>query len=62
MAGVSWTTTVTANLPNGYTVFDANGAWMNPITHRTIREATKMLLVALPARSREPGSDQPHPD
>ena len=41
-------TTVTGNLPNGYTVFDANGGWMNPITHRTSKEATKVLLVALP--------------
>jgi hypothetical protein len=40
--------TVTANLPNGYTVFDASGAWMNPMTHRTIREATKVVVVALP--------------
>ncbi len=41
-------TTVTPNLPNGYTVFDADGAWMNPITHKTIEEATKVLVVALP--------------
>jgi hypothetical protein len=41
-------TTVTANLPNGYTVFDAKGGWMNPITHKTVKEATKVLLVALP--------------
>jgi hypothetical protein len=41
-------TTVTANLPNGYTVFDANGGWMNPITHNTVKEGTKVLLVALP--------------
>jgi uncharacterized protein DUF3574 len=40
--------TVTANLPNGYTVFDADGGWMNPITRKTIREHTKVLLVALP--------------
>jgi hypothetical protein len=40
--------TVTANLPNGYTVLDANGAWMNPITHRTITEATKVVVAALP--------------
>jgi Protein of unknown function (DUF3574) len=39
---------ITPNLPNGYTVLDAKGAWMNPITHRTIEEATKVLLVALP--------------
>ena len=41
-------TVVTANLPNGYTVMDARGGWMNPITHNTIKEATKLLLVALP--------------
>lgn len=40
--------TVTANLPNGYTILDANGAWMNPITHKTIKEGTKVLFVALP--------------
>jgi hypothetical protein len=39
---------VTPNLPNGYTVYDAIGAWMNPITQRTIRSATKVLQVALP--------------
>jgi Protein of unknown function (DUF3574) len=41
--------TVTAALPNGFTVFDATGGWMNPITHKTIKEKTKVLLVALPA-------------
>ena len=41
-------TTVTANLPNGYTVLDANGGWMNPTTHKTVNEDTKVLLVALP--------------
>ncbi|MGD0109177.1 MAG: DUF3574 domain-containing protein [Rhodopila sp.] len=40
--------TVTANLPDGYTVFDANGGWMDPVRHKTIREGTKVLLVALP--------------
>ena len=40
--------TVTANLPNGYTILDARGAWMNPITRRTIKEPTKILVVALP--------------
>jgi hypothetical protein len=41
-------TTVTANLPNGYTAFDANGGWMNPITRKAVKEGTKVLLVALP--------------
>jgi Protein of unknown function (DUF3574) len=40
--------TVTANLPNGYTFFDANGAWINPATRKTVRETTKVLVVALP--------------
>jgi hypothetical protein len=41
-------TVITPNLPNGYTVLDAYGAWMNPITRHTIEEPTKLLLVALP--------------
>jgi hypothetical protein len=41
-------TTVTAYLPNGYTVLDANGGWMNPVTHKTFNEGTKVLVVALP--------------
>jgi Protein of unknown function (DUF3574) len=43
--------TVTANLPDGHTVIDAKGAWMNPVTHRTIKEDSKLLIVALPAAS-----------
>jgi len=39
---------VTPNLPNGYTVFDASGAWLSPSTGHTLRERTKVLLVALP--------------
>lgn len=39
---------VTPNLPNGYTVLNATGAWMNPATHKTIHETTKLLRVALP--------------
>ena len=39
---------VTPNLPNGYTVFDATGAWLNPATQRTTHERTKVLLAALP--------------
>jgi Protein of unknown function (DUF3574) len=40
--------TVTVALPNGYTVLDASGAWMSPATRRTVQEATKVLMVALP--------------
>ncbi|MGE0221812.1 MAG: DUF3574 domain-containing protein [Acetobacteraceae bacterium] len=39
---------VTPNLPNGYTVYNASGAWMNPITQKTIKSPTKVLQVALP--------------
>jgi hypothetical protein len=39
---------VTPNLPNGYTVFDGAGAWLNSATRRTVHERTKILLVALP--------------
>nr|WP_294509757.1 DUF3574 domain-containing protein [uncultured Rhodopila sp.] len=40
--------TIAVNLPDGFTVFDAGGAWMNPVTQRATREATKVLLAALP--------------
>jgi hypothetical protein len=39
---------ITPNLPDGYTVLDATGAWMNPLSHITIHEATKVLVVARP--------------
>jgi hypothetical protein len=40
--------TVTPDLPNGYTILDASGAWMNPANRKTIKEATKVLVAALP--------------
>jgi hypothetical protein len=40
--------TVTVNLPGGYTVMDASGAWMNPTTRKTITEASIVLVTALP--------------
>jgi hypothetical protein len=39
---------ITAALPNGYTVLDGQGAWMNPRTRTTLSEPTKILEVALP--------------
>ena len=39
---------VTPNLPDGYTVWNAGGAWMNPKTLTTISESTKVLAAALP--------------
>lgn len=40
--------TITTNLPGGYTVLDASGAWMNPRTRQATREASKVLIAALP--------------
>lgn len=37
---------VTPNFPSGFTVFDGEGQWQNPATHRIVRERTKVLLVA----------------
>jgi Protein of unknown function (DUF3574) len=39
---------VTPRLPDGLTVFDANGQEMDPATQRIIRERTKVLMVAVP--------------
>jgi hypothetical protein len=39
---------VTSQLPAGFTAFDADGQWMNPITHRVGKERTKVIVVALP--------------
>jgi hypothetical protein len=42
---------ITPALPDGYTVLDGQGAWMNPRTHVTTAEATKILVVAMPEAS-----------
>jgi hypothetical protein len=39
---------VTPRLPDGFTVFDADGQWMDPATRRIIRERTKVVMVAVP--------------
>jgi hypothetical protein len=39
---------ITPALPGGYTVLDGQGTWMNPRTHVTMAEATKVLVVAMP--------------
>ena len=40
------------NLPAGSTVLDGEGAWLNPQTHATIGESTKVLVVAVPDTAR----------
>lgn len=44
---------VTPALPGGFTVYDAAGGWMSPVSGRTVHERTKVLMTALPA---SPGS------
>jgi hypothetical protein len=39
---------ITANLPEGYTVLDGTGAWLNPDTHLTKTEHMKLLIAAEP--------------
>ena len=43
---------ITPALPNGYTMLDGQGGWLNPRTRATISEPTKILLVALPDTDR----------
>lgn len=49
-------TVITPTLPNGYTVLDASGAWMNPISHKTVQETTKVLIAALPDAPESPAA------
>ncbi len=42
--------TLSRAFPKGYTVRDARGAWRDASSGRTVREATKDVLVALPDR------------
>lgn len=42
--------TVTPRLADGFTLWDATGAWLNPKTNRTITERSKVLSVAVPDR------------
>jgi hypothetical protein len=39
---------VTPNLPAGFTVLDGEGQWQDPATGKTIREPTKIVIVAAP--------------
>jgi hypothetical protein len=38
--------TVTPLFPDGFTVYDAYGQWMNPRTHSISREKTKVIVIA----------------
>jgi len=39
---------VTPALPQGFTVYDAAGGWMSPLSRKTLYERTKVLMTALP--------------
>jgi len=39
-------TTITPHLPDGFTVFDSQGQWLNPDSHSVERESTKVVEVA----------------
>jgi hypothetical protein len=38
--------TITPNFPDGFTIFDAEGQWRNPLTGQIAGGRTKILLVA----------------
>lgn len=40
--------TVTPNLPDGFTVYDARGAWLSARRGHTIHQDTKVIMVAVP--------------
>ena len=44
---------ITPQLPDGFTVLDANGQWMNPAHASDRRERTKCIVVAVPDISSE---------
>ena len=39
---------VTPNLPDGFTVLDADGQWQSPATRRISHERTTVIVVAVP--------------
>lgn len=39
---------VTPALPRGFTVYNATGGWMSPVSRTTLHERTKVLMTALP--------------
>jgi len=39
---------LTPRFPNGFTVFDTRGQWLNPATGAIGREASRMVRVAVP--------------
>ncbi len=42
---------ITPNMPDGYTILDAEGAWAAPDGRRTVTDPTKVMIVAMPSGS-----------
>lgn len=38
---------IAARFPNGFTIYDAQGAWLDTATHTLIHEKSKVLLIAV---------------
>lgn len=38
---------VAKEFPDGFTVVDGDGGWLDPLTHKVVRERTKVLTVAV---------------
>jgi len=47
-------TQITPRFPDGFTVIDAHGQWLNPDTHTIGAEATKIVRIAVPANANLP--------
>lgn len=45
-------TVITPNMPDGYTILDADGAWAAAHGHRTVTDPTKVAIVAMPTGPR----------
>jgi hypothetical protein len=41
-------TVITSNMPDGYTILDADGAWAAADGQRTVTDPTKVMIVAMP--------------
>ena len=42
---------IAMEFPDGFTTTDGEGEWLNPVTHAVTGERTKILLVAVAAKS-----------
>jgi hypothetical protein len=43
---------MTARFPDGFTVFDAQGQWLDRAKRRLVRESSKVVMIVVPADAR----------